>query len=194
MWQVRNVDRQGASFEREQLSNALARVAGGSQAALNEVYQRTSAKLFGICLRILGERTEAEDALQDIYVNVWRKAGSFDPAKASPITWLAALARNRSIDRRRAQGSRPAAAGVEEALDIPDASASALDQLEAAEEGGRLQNCLSELEERQNGAIRSAFFDGLSYPELAERASVPLGTMKSWIRRGLIRLRECLER
>ena len=182
-----------SSIEREQLVAALRGVAAGSQPALAEVYQKTSAKLFGICIRILGERSEAEDALQDIYINVWRKAGSFDPAKASPITWLATLARNRSIDRKRSQGSRPAAP-VEEAAEIPDTAPSALDQLETAEEGGRIASCLGELEDRQNRAIRAAFYEGLSYPDLAQSWSVPLGTVKSWIRRGLLRLKDCLER
>lgn len=183
-----------AAREREQLSLALARVAQGSQAALAEVYGKTSAKLFGICIRILEERSEAEDALQEIYVNVWRKAGSFDPAKASPITWLAALARNRSIDRRRSLRSRGASAPVEEALDLADDRPDALARLEAAEEGSRIAACLSELEGRQDRAIRAAFYEGLSYPELALRLAVPLGTVKSWIRRGLLRLKDCLER
>jgi RNA polymerase sigma-70 factor (ECF subfamily) len=183
-----------ASSEREQLALALGRVAQGSQAALGEVYQRTSAKLFGICIRILEERSEAEDALQEIYVNVWRKAGSFDPAKASPITWLAALARNRSIDRKRALASRGASAPVEEALDLADDAPDALARLESREESGRIDACLSELDDRQNRAIRATFYEGLSYPELASRWAVPLGTMKSWIRRGLIRLKDCLER
>lgn len=188
------VDRSSASFDRDQLSAALARVGEGSQAALAEVYQRTSAKLFGICIRILGERSEAEDALQEIYVNVWRKAGSFDPAKASPITWLATLARNRSIDRKRALGSRGASAPVEEALDLADDRPDALARLETAEEGSRIAACLSELEDRQNRAIRAAFYEGLSYPELASHWAVPLGTVKSWVRRGLLRLKDCLER
>jgi RNA polymerase sigma-70 factor (ECF subfamily) len=193
MCQTHQVAPPSASFDRDQLSAALARVAQGSQAALAEVYQRSSAKLFGICLRILGDRSEAEDALQDIYINVWRKAGSFDPQRASPITWLAALARNRSIDRRRARGTRESAP-VEEAADLPDGSPDALARLTAAEESVRITSCLGELEERQNRAIRAAFYEGLSYPELASRWAVPLGTMKSWIRRGLLRLRDCLER
>lgn len=179
--------------EREQLSLALRQVAEGSRPALAEVYNRSSAKLFGICLRILGEKSEAEDALQDIYLNVWRKAGTYDSEKASPITWLAALARNRSIDRKRAIGARPSAS-IEEAEHVPDGSADAFQRLESAEEAGRVAACLGELEERPMRAIHAAFYDGLSYPELAERWSVPLGTMKSWVRRGLLRLRECLER
>lgn len=187
------MDHPSSSFDRDQLSAALRRVGQGSQAALAEVYQRSSAKLFGICLRILGDRAEAEDALQDIYLNVWRKAGSFDPQRASPITWLAALARNRSIDRRRAKGSR-VTVPVEDAADIADGAPDALTRLSEAEDGVRIAACLGELEDRQNRAIRSAFFEGLSYPELAERWAVPLGTMKSWIRRGLLRLKDCLER
>ena len=182
-----------ASPERDQLSAALARVGEGSRPALAEVYQKSSAKLFGICLRILGDRSEAEDALQDIYINVWRKAGSFDPARASPITWLAALARNRSIDRVRARGTRQMAP-VEDAAEVPDGAPDALARLSEAEDASRISACLGELEDRQNRAIRGAFYEGLSYPELAARWTVPLGTMKSWIRRGLLRLKDCLER
>src|SRR5229473_5987036 len=90
-----------ADATRSQLVAALVRVAGGDRAALRIVYQDTSAKLFGVCLRILKDRGEAEDVLQDVYLTVWRKAGSFDPARASPITWLVAIARNRAIDRLR---------------------------------------------------------------------------------------------
>ena len=183
-----------AGAARDSLSDALARVADGSEAALKEVYQRTSAKLFGLCLRILGDRGEAEDALQEIYVSVWRRAESFDPARASPITWLAALARNRAIDRMRASGRPRPAEPIEAAARLADDAPDALSALEKDEEKDRLLGCVDELEERQSGPIRAAFFGGLSYPELAERAGVPLGTMKSWIRRGLLRLRECLER
>ena len=182
-----------ASYERDQLSDALARVAGGSRPALEDVYRRTSAKLFGICLRILPERSEAEDALQEIYLNVWRRAGSFDPAKASPITWLAALARNRSIDRLRSLRAKQAD-GIEGAMEVADDRPGALDLLESAEDGRRMAGCLDELEARQNEAIRASFYGGASYPELADKAGVPLGTMKSWIRRGLLRLKACLER
>src|SRR6266850_715523 len=92
----------GAGDNRNQLVAALARVAGGDRAALQVVYQDTSAKLFGVCLRILNDKSEAEDVLQEVYLTVWRKAASFDPARASPITWLVAIARNRAIDRLRA--------------------------------------------------------------------------------------------
>ena len=87
-----------ADATRSQLAAALVRVAGGDRAALRMVYQDTSAKLFGVCLRILKDRSEAEDVLQDVYVTVWRKAATFDPGRASPITWMVAIARNRAID------------------------------------------------------------------------------------------------
>ena len=88
-----------------ELAAALVRVPGGDRAALRLVYQETSAKLFGVCLRILKDRSEAEDVLQDVYVTVWRKAASFDPGRASPITWMVAIARNRSIDRLRSRAA-----------------------------------------------------------------------------------------
>ncbi|MEO7178702.1 MAG: sigma-70 family RNA polymerase sigma factor [Allosphingosinicella sp.] len=181
------------SEEGRRLAGTLSAVALGDNAAMADLYDRTSPKLFGICLRLLGSRTEAEEALQETYVTVWGKAGTFDAGKASAITWLATVARNKSIDRlRRRRPDTPA--GLEAAADIPDSRASALDVLEDAQEGERLSGCLDELEDRAGQAIRSAFLDGASYSDLAEREGVPLGTMKSWIRRGLLRLRGCLER
>lgn len=186
---------QGSSVAagRQLLSDALVRAGRGSEEALAEVYQATSAKLYGICLRILGRREEAEDALQDVYINVWRKAASFDPARASPITWLAVLARNRSIDRLRSRGGRTDTA-IEEASEVADPSPGADAAIEAGQERARLQACIAELEQRQAQSIRAAFFNGLTYGELAAREDVPAGTMKSWIRRGLLRLKECLQR
>lgn len=180
--------------ERRLLAEALGRVAAGNREALHEVYQRTAAKLFGVCLRILGDRNEAEDALQEIYLTVWRRAGSFDPARASPITWLSVLARNRAIDALRSSGRPRDTAPIEAAFAVADPGPDALSQLSAGQDRGRLMVCVDELEARQSAAIRAAFFDGLNYPELAERNAVPLGTMKSWMRRGLLKLRECLER
>src|SRR5205807_9174816 len=114
------LDRMDADATRSQLVAALVRVAGGDRAALRIVYQDTSAKLFGVCLRILKDRGEAEDVLQDVYVTVWRKAGSFDPARASPISWLVAIARNRSIDRLRASAVMRRSEPIETAEDVRD--------------------------------------------------------------------------
>jgi len=183
-----------ADQRRRQLSAALRRVAGGDRAALRLVYDETSAKLFGVCLRILNDRSEAEDVLQDVYLNVWRKAASFDENRASPITWLVAIARNRAIDRVRSGTGSRFRAPIEAADDVPDPAPIAAETIESAQESRRLYACLEELETRQQAAIRAAYIDGLTYEELAERSNVPLGTMKSWIRRGLAKLRRCLER
>src|SRR5258708_31990228 len=138
----------GAEDNRSQLVAALARVAGGDRAALKIVYQDTSAKLFGVCLRILNDRSEAEDVLQEVYLTVWRKAASFDPARASPITWLVAIARNRSIDRLRAGAGRRRMDPIEAAGDVRDPAPVAAELLQAAPETGRLRLCLEELEAR----------------------------------------------
>lgn len=178
--------------DRQRLSSALQAVAAGDRAALGLVYQQTSAKLFGVCLRILRERSEAEDALQEVYLTVWRRAGSFDPARGvSPITWLAVLARNRAIDRLRA-GKAHLNRPIEAAADVADDAPLAGEAILQAESGRRLLDCLGLLEPRHADYIRAAYFDGLTYAELARAADAPLGTMKSWIRRGLLKLRVCL--
>ena len=177
---------------RAYLAKRLGDVAVGDRAALRDVYERTGAKLFGICLRILDSREEAEDVLQDVYLTVWNKAADFDPARASPITWLATIARNRAIDRRRQVGRRGGDRPVEDAAELADGGPDAVTLLEQADESRRLAECLRLLDERTRGAIRSAFFGGLTYDELAARTNVPLGTMKSVIRRGLIKLKGCL--
>jgi RNA polymerase sigma-70 factor, ECF subfamily len=187
-----------ASLERDaarkQLVVALARVAGGDRGALQLLYRDTSAKLFAVCVRILRDEGEAEDVLQDVYTTVWQRAGTFDPARASPITWLVAIARNRSIDRLRSGAMAARTRTMEEADDVSDNAPNALAQIESLQEERRLTDCLGELEPRHAVAIRFAFIDGMTYDELARRMNVPLGTMKSWIRRSLLRLRECLER
>ena len=182
----------GGSVESRELAQLLRRVADKDSSALKTLYERTSSKLYGICLRLLGDEAEAQDVLQEVYVIVWRKAALFDPAKAGVITWTATLARNKAIDRlRRRRGPDEE---LDAASEISDDSPSSLEVLEQAQDASRLQNCLEELDERARTLIRSAFFDGASYPELAAREAVPLPTMKSWIRRGLLRLRGCLER
>jgi RNA polymerase sigma factor (sigma-70 family) len=183
-----------ADAARSQLAAALVRVGTGDRAALRMVYQDSSAKLFGVLVRILNDRSEAEDVLQDVYVTVWRKAALFNPEKASPITWLVAIARNRAIDRLRSGAfSRRTAPIDEAAMAVKDNAPGALDMVVKAEQQARLGTCLGELEAKTSQAIRSAFLDGMTYEQLAERMSVPLGTMKSWIRRGLLKLRACLE-
>ena len=177
-----------------ELAAALVRIAGGDRGALRLVYQETSAKLFGVCLRILKDRSESEDVLQDVYVTVWRKAASFDPSRASPITWMVAIARNRSIDRLRSRAAGGRLEPIEAADAVSDPAPAALERVESAQQQQRLARCLEELEARHATAIRAAFLDGATYEQLAARMNVPLGTMKSWIRRALLKLRACLER
>lgn len=167
-------------------------IASGDHGALALLYRRTSAKLYGICAHLLGNSGEAEDVLQDVYVTVWQKAAQFDADKASPITWLAILARNKAIDRLRR--NRLPTTGLDAAENVADTGASAFELVERDGENVRLSRCLDELEAKHRDMIRSAFMDGKTYPELAKGAAVPLGTMKSWIRRSLIKLRGCLER
>jgi RNA polymerase sigma-70 factor (ECF subfamily) len=181
-----------AGDARARLVDALLRTGDEDRGAFRDLYALTSAKLFGICYRICGERQAAEDVLHDVYLTIWKTAGAYEPHRASPITWLATIARNRAIDWRRAQGVRRSTP-IEEAPPIADEAPLASETMVADETSHQLHGCLDGLEQRQRDAIRTAFFDGVTYAELAERQAVPLGTMKSWVRRGLARLKECLE-
>jgi RNA polymerase sigma factor (sigma-70 family) len=174
------------------LVEALIRTGEEDRDAFRTVYRLTSAKLFGICLRICEDRQGAEDVLHDVYLTIWHRAGAYQPGRASPISWLATIARNRAIDWRRRHG-RARTAPVEDADAMPDPAAAQDDALIDDEQRARLHDCLEAIEPRQRGAIRSAFFGGLTYAELAVAQAVPLGTMKSWVRRGLLALRGCLD-
>lgn len=169
----------------------MRRVAQGDCDALESIYRHTSPKLYGVCLRILKDRTEAEDVLHEVYVSLWRRAGSYDEAQGRAIAWLTTVTRNRAIDRLRARAASRTGA-LPEGFEAMDESPSAFDTVAAAEDRGELERCLAELDARTRGVIRTAFWDGATYEQLALRHEVPLGTMKSWIRRGLIRLRGCL--
>jgi RNA polymerase sigma-70 factor (ECF subfamily) len=173
------------------LAALLARAADGDALAFHDFYARTSAKLFGIIVRILPDSGEAEDVLQEVYVTVWRKAAEFDALRASPITWAATIARNRAIDRLRARASRPAAP-VDEADDVADEAPDAEALVMAGQDAAMVADALAALEPYQAAAIRACYFEGLTYEALAAREGVPVGTLKSWVRRGLIKMRERL--
>lgn len=176
---------------RSELVALLLASAEGDEAGFSELYRRTSAKLFGVVLRICADRGIAEDVLVDVYLTIWRRAGAFDPGRASPITWMATIARNRAIDAMRRQ-PRTVPVDIDAAHDLADDTPPADTALIEAEDDARLHLCVDRLEEPQAGAIRAAFFHGLTYAQLAAAMAVPLGTMKSWIRRSLARLKECL--
>ena len=175
------------------LADLLPRIAGGDRSALRHLYQATSAKLFGVCLRILSNRDESEDVLQEVYLTIWRRADRFEASRASVMTWISTIARNRAIDRLRARGPLAYAAQIDD-MEIEDGAPRAEALLEAAQSGQALGKCLSELDDRTEKVIRTAFFEGVTYEVLAQRMDTPLGTVKSWIRRGLLKLKGCLER
>lgn len=175
------------------LASDIRRLAAGESRALEPIYRATAAKLFGICLRITRDRGEAEDALQDVYVSLTQAAGRYDPDRASPLAWLATFARNRAIDRLRRSKRLTEAAPIEAAAAIPDAAPLADAVLSAGQDRARVHSCLEALDDPARSAIRTAFFDGVTYAEIAERQAQPLGTVKSWVRRGLAKLKACLE-
>jgi RNA polymerase sigma factor (sigma-70 family) len=187
---VRDTDPAGAT--RARLTEALLRTGDEDREAFNEVYRLTSAKLFGICLRICGDRSGAEDVLHEVFLTIWKRAGAYEPGRASPITWVAAIARNRSIDWIRARNIRPSHP-IGEADRIADETPDQLSVIERDETSRRLHECLDALDDRARDAIKTAFFDGVTYAELAARECVPLGTMKSVVRRGLLQLKGCVD-
>ena len=183
----------GIMTSRQDIEDYIAGCSAGDRAAFSALYQATSAKLFGICLRVLNSRAEAEDALQEVYVKVWRNAGKYQSGGYSPMTWLITIARNHAIDRlrsRRAQGG----SGMEEAEAIADAKPGPEALAVADSERGRLVECLDELPDDRASAVRLAYLHGETYADLAARFDVPLNTMRTWLRRSLQKLKECLLR
>ena len=175
------------------LEALLAQIALGNREAFGALYRGTANRLFAICMRVLAERSEAEDALQEVFTTIWRKAAQFDATRATAMTWLAMIARNKAIDRLRALPARQSRADLALAEEVEDPQASPAQQAQAATDRTLLEHCLERLEPRRRSLIRAAFFDGSTYEELATRIQAPLGSIKSWIRRGLLQLRECLD-
>ncbi len=177
------------------ISALLQDVARQDRAAFRALYVAAGAKLMGTALRILQDRHEAEDAVQEVMTRVWLKAGAFDPARgAGPdpgMGWLVALMRNHAIDRIRA---RAPLSDDEAAIALaPDPAPRAEAQVIASAQARRIGDCLDRLEPDRAQAVRGAYLDGLSYADLAQRHGVPLNTMRTWLRRSLLRLRECME-
>lgn len=180
------------SQRRARLADAIVRTGKGDRSAFETVYKQTSAKLFGVCLRIFPDRTEAEEALQEAYLTIWNKAASFEDGRASPISWLVTVTRNRAIDRLRSKG-RAGLASLDEATEVADPAPLVDTQMQAAEENRVLNGCIEDLNQRDAHFIRSAFIGGATYADLAMREGEPLGTVKSRIRRALFKLRQCIE-
>jgi len=160
-------------------------------AAFDLLYKHTCAKLFGVCLRILGDREEAEEALQEVYVKIWTKADRYAVSQLSPISWLVAIARNHSIDLIRAR--RPPTVDLAAARDIADTAPWPEELLIESDQQASLTRCIDGLSKDKAAAVRGAYQDGISYAELAKRHNVPLNTMRTWLRRSLIKLRMSYE-
>ena len=180
------------------LADLLARTALADQAAFALLYRRTSSHLYAIALRILREPAAAEEVLQEAYVSVWHHAAGYAAEKSQPQTWLASIVRNRCLDRLRRRGLDTVSLSRDDEdetdMDVPADNASPVELLIAGAEAASVRDCVQALEGGQKQAIALAFFQGLSHAELAQALREPLGTVKSWVRRGLARLRECLER
>ncbi|WP_280153742.1 sigma-70 family RNA polymerase sigma factor [Piscinibacter sp. XHJ-5] len=185
------------------LSQLLARAGMGDRAAFAALYDKSSAHLFAVVLRICRDRAQAEDILQEVYVNVWRAASGFDAAQSQPLTWLTSIARNRAIDSLRRAQTQPQfqstiTSSGDEDSDVYDETADdtpgPLDLLGRASDARALSDCMRDLTAPQRQSVALAFYDGLSHAEVAEKMGQPLGTVKSWVRRALLSLKSCLER
>ena len=177
----------------ESQAQLLRLMAGQDRQAVADFYDQTAGALFGLALRILGDSHEAEEVIQDVFVQIWEKAATFDPAMGAPLHWALSIARNRAIDRLRARQRRARLmdqfqenAGTELTVSGPE---SALME----EEQGAIRAAVEMLPTEQRQAIEMAFFGGLTHQEIAEALSEPLGTIKARIRRGMLKLRESLQ-
>jgi RNA polymerase sigma-70 factor (ECF subfamily) len=171
----------------------LQAIASGEEIALSELYDRYRLILFGLLVRILRSQSEAEEVLQEVFIQVWQRAGDFDEARGKPFTWLVTLTRSRAIDRLRALGARERATH-EAVRNIPEVWSDAVKDAIRAERGQIVRTALSRLPEEQRRALFLAYFEGLSQSEISARLATPLGTVKTRVRSGLIKLRELLER
>ena len=188
------------------LADWLARCALGDRQAFRQLYEATSARLLGVIAQLVGRGALAEDLLQDVYVRLWKSAGQYRAGAGSPMAWMAATARYRAIDHLRSRGSRPevaiadlpAHAGSEDGDDdpthrMPDPGPGPATRLEARSEAEAVQGCLGTLQGAQQQSLSLAYYQGLSHGEIAAYLGAPLGSVKTWVRRGLIALKACLE-
>jgi RNA polymerase sigma-70 factor (ECF subfamily) len=176
----------------QDLIEALDRIGKGDKAAFETVYRATSLKLYGIVVRILGRGDVADEVLQEVYVRVWQRSREFDPARSSPITWLATIARNRALDEAKRKTMR-SLDDSPEVLEIPsddDPSAN----LEQSQELRRLYACLAHLETEKRELVMLAYYQGMTREEIANRLQRPVATVKTWLRRSLAQIKDCLGR
>jgi RNA polymerase sigma-70 factor (ECF subfamily) len=172
--------------------------AGDAEAALRELYDLTSSKLYGVALKVAGNREWAEDVLQEAYLNIWRIAGDYRTALSPPMAWMGVIVRSRALDfrRRRASDRADAVLELDDAISetVAGDSADPMDTTQASEQAWALHECLRKLEAKQREVVSLAYLRDLSHGELAQQLKLPLGTVKTWIRRGLEQLRGCMAR
>ena len=179
-----------------QLQQWLAATARKDQQAFQALYAATSAKLFGFALRIVNKRELAEEVLQDAYVNIWNHAGNYQASLAAPLTWMISILRNRAIDQLRRLHHDVEIDGDDFAMQFIEAieqpGGTPLQQLEMSQDANALAACMARLERAHRQAMALAYFHDLSHSEVATQLSMPIGTVKTWLRRGIDKLRLCL--
>ena len=178
----------------QEIEDLIGRVALEDRAALGSLYDRVAPKLFGICLRVLKDRAAAEDALQEAFMKIWKNADRYASNGLSPMTWLITIARNTAIDALRVKKRAGHGAELDEVLAMPAPGPTPEAAAIAASEASRIAGCMDELETDRRAAVRGAYLEGMTYAELAEKAGVPLNTMRTWLRRSLMKLKDCLQR
>ena len=176
----------------EELFHLIALSGQGDRAAFQALYEATSAKLFGLSLRILNRRDLAEEALQDAFVNIWHHAQNYRPEKAGVMTWMTTIVRNKCFDLLRAMPKESSLSDDQSYDDWASDDLGPLERVTERSESKALINCMSHLAPLQRQAIALSYFHGLAHEQLAEHLAQPLGTVKTWIRRGLQALKTCL--
>jgi len=179
-----------------QLIALLDRVALADESALKALYELTSSKLYGVALRVVTNREWAEDVLQEAYLNIWKVAGTYQATLSPPMAWMGLLVRSRGLDflRRRASDRADRMQELDDVISdtVAGDSPNPMDTTQASEQAWALHQCLSQLENKQREVVSLAYLRDLSHSELAEQLRLPLGTVKTWIRRGLEQLRGCM--
>lgn len=173
------------------IERLLSRVAMKDRAAFDALYEVAGAKLFGVCRRLLKDEADAEEVMQEVWIRIWQKAASAQTSGAPATAWLVTVARNAAIDRLRAR--KPQASDIDTEFSLASNDPSPEQDALASDDRRQLDVCLETLEPAKADAIRGAYLDGYTYDELAKRHDVPLNTMRTWLRRGLIKLKACLE-
>lgn len=190
--------RMNAETPDKQLMALIDRVALADESALRELYELTSSKLYGVAVRVVSNRSWAEDVLQEAFINIWRIAGDYKATLSPPMAWLCLIVRSRGLDflRRRTSDRADAVQELDDVMSdtIEGDSANPMDTALAGEQAWALHQCLSQLGNKQREVVSLAYLRDLSHGELAEQLKLPLGTVKTWIRRGLEQLRGCMAR